>query len=58
MNLFWASSEEKRVVGLRFLMYISKWPLLVSIVRVSCVFIVSFPCKRFVVYSTGCKVKL
>ena len=43
MNLLWTSSEEKRVVGLRFLMYISKWPLLMS--SVSCVFIVSFPCK-------------
>lgn len=36
-------------------MYISKRHLLVS--SVSCIFIISFPCKRFVVYNIGCKVK-
>lgn len=55
MDLCWASSQEKRVVGSWFLMYISKRHLLVS--SVSCIFIISFPCKRFVVYNIGCKVK-
>ena len=54
MDLCWASSQEKRVVGSWFLMYISKRPLLLS--SVSCIFIMSFPCKRWVVYKMLWKV--